>query len=217
MFKNEPRTTKTNGYANTTGSETVEGAASKAAADYGNTQEVQALIEASTPKKGEGYAYQDPLFTRVMCYEFPALIDRVIDKEGWSEVAAQELFLDLKGFLYLCGTKQQDAAHLSPPEVVDTIWHHYILHTKEYAKFCEDHFQAFIHHTPFTRSQKQKMVQGGSPRESVERTQDIAGRAFGKLSANWFALGYDRELGSLVVGYGNCSGSTNCQSDVPCC
>ena len=217
MLTTENPTTANANLASTSGVTASTKVATKPTQERVEAPEVQALIDAATPKDGKGDAYKDPLFAKVMSYEFPALIERVVDKEGWSEAVAQELFQDLKRFLYLCGTKKPGTAHLSPPELIDSIWHHYILHTKEYAKFCADHFQAFVHHTPFTRGQKQKMVGGGRPRESVERTQDAASQAFGQLSANWFAVGYDKKLGSLIVGYSECSGSTNCQSDVPCC
>lgn len=32
--------------------------------------------------------------------------------------------------------------------VVDDVWHEFILHTKEYAKFCEQYLGFFLHHVP---------------------------------------------------------------------
>lgn len=37
---------------------------------------------------------------------------------------------------------------LSPSKDVDEVWHAHILHTIEYAGFCQFHFGRFIHHVP---------------------------------------------------------------------
>jgi hypothetical protein len=40
-------------------------------------------------------------------------------------------------------------AHLSMPSVVvDDLWHEWVLHTREYADFCEAAFGRFLHHVP---------------------------------------------------------------------
>jgi hypothetical protein len=38
--------------------------------------------------------------------------------------------------------------HLSPSETVDTGWHAFILHTADYAEFCQRIAGRFIHHRP---------------------------------------------------------------------
>ncbi|MEO0794093.1 MAG: hypothetical protein AAFX93_02970 [Verrucomicrobiota bacterium] len=37
---------------------------------------------------------------------------------------------------------------LTPSLRVDLVWHEFILFTREYARFCEEQFGHFIHHTP---------------------------------------------------------------------
>lgn len=37
---------------------------------------------------------------------------------------------------------------LSPSKDVDEVWHTHILHTVDYADFCQLHFGRFIHHVP---------------------------------------------------------------------
>jgi hypothetical protein len=37
---------------------------------------------------------------------------------------------------------------VSPSEEIDAMWHHFILHTKEYAAWCQSSFGTFIHHNP---------------------------------------------------------------------
>ncbi|MBX2866783.1 hypothetical protein KTR10_02430 [Candidatus Kaiserbacteria bacterium] len=47
---------------------------------------------------------------------------------------------------YLITTHVGERAH--PNEDADIMWHAHILHTKDYARFCEEHFGKFLHHTP---------------------------------------------------------------------
>jgi hypothetical protein len=35
-----------------------------------------------------------------------------------------------------------------PSQVVDDLWHEFILYTREYSRFCQRAFGAFLHHTP---------------------------------------------------------------------
>ena len=97
MLTTENPTTTTTNLACTSGVTATTKVATKPSPEHVKPQNVQALIDAATPKDGKGDAYQDPLFAKVMSYEFPALIERVVDKEGWSEAVAQELFFDLFG------------------------------------------------------------------------------------------------------------------------
>lgn len=54
-----------------------------------------------------------------------------------------------------------DAVILSPPPVVDVIWHAHILFTKDYTNFCKDCIKDFIHHNP------------GGAYENIERQKRI--------------------------------------------
>lgn len=44
-----------------------------------------------------------------------------------------------------------------PSETVDEIWHEFILHTKDYALFCDKHLGKFLHHTPNQNIEKNKI------------------------------------------------------------
>jgi hypothetical protein len=64
--------------------------------------------------------------------------------------------------------------------VVDQAWHEFILFTKEYARFCKEYCDRFIHHQPadpFT-----EMKDFGAERR---RTRDFAEAVFAPLSASW--------------------------------
>ncbi|MFF3552524.1 hypothetical protein ACFYXL_03785 [Streptomyces tsukubensis] len=49
-------------------------------------------------------------------------------------------------FVYVVGSKQ--AYELAPSRLVDPGWHAFMLHTQEYADWCQKRFGFFIHHAP---------------------------------------------------------------------
>lgn len=179
---------------------------------------VMAMIGLSPAVPAVGSATRDPLFWQVMDYRFPPLLDRLCDKEGLGPDMAVKLFGDMLKFLYLCGTKSSTDGRFSPPEAIDIAWHHFLMFTREYARFCDVYFGQFIHHTPYTRSERVQMMASDNPRSSVQRSIDKAALLFGSLSPAWFAIGLDSESGMLLHGCADCSGSTNCGgNDPPCC
>jgi hypothetical protein len=125
----------------------------------------------------QGQQDLDVSLQAIMAFEFNPLVHRMIDKYGWSEVKAVQVFEDTKRFLYLCGISTDGS--LSPPEVVDDMWHNFILFTEDYLKFCKTHFGRFIHHRP---RQRDDALPTGNP---VRNTLIAATRVFGKLSSNW--------------------------------
>lgn len=112
----------------------------------------------------------------IMGYKNPALLRRLEEKEGMDKKQAQEVFEDMLRFLFLCGTNDLP---LGPSEKIDTAWHHFILFTREYQKFCERYFGRFIHHSP---AEVQKDFNGP---EIARRTMKKAQEAFHTLSSNW--------------------------------
>lgn len=113
----------------------------------------------------------------IMTYRHAGMIERFQDKLDLSISDATLLFDDVKRFLYLCAITE---GHLAPTKQIDEGWHHFILHTKDYAQFCERHFGRMIHHTPFTREQRKTSDGSG-----LTRTVAEARRIFGDLSLNW--------------------------------
>lgn len=49
-------------------------------------------------------------------------------------------------FLVYLGSGQQYVS--MPSQVVDDLWHEFILHTRNYQDFCQQAFGSFFHHTP---------------------------------------------------------------------
>jgi len=81
-------------------------------------------------------------------YENPEVVLRIIEKTDCSQRAAKKLFEDMKQFLARSAVSKVQSA---PSRRVDLAWHEFILFTKDYAKFCQDHFGRFIHHVPTPR------------------------------------------------------------------
>ncbi len=79
----------------------------------------------------------------------PALFDRltgrIVAEEGIAPPRAEQIMDQALAFLGACATTAQP---LSPSDEVDTGWHAFILHTRDYAKFCTAVAGRFIHHVP---------------------------------------------------------------------
>lgn len=136
----------------------------------------------------------------VMGYEHPQLIERLKQKEGLTHEEAEIVYQDMLRFLSLCGRRNSATKNmkLAPPESIDIAWHHFILFTEDYAKFCDKFFGRFIHHYPSPARER--------PTENLlEKTIALAEATFGSLSSNWLCPA------------GPCSGSTNCQSSTSDC
>ena len=63
--------------------------------------------------------------------------------EAFKRVRAYTQFLALKA-----ASLDIDATKLSPPELVDSVWHEHVLDTKHYAPACLSAFGHPIHHDP---------------------------------------------------------------------
>lgn len=74
------------------------------------------------------------------------VIARLVNVEKWTEKQAREACEQYKIFIYLC--KKHRPCVLPPSIDIDEVWHAHILHTKEYANFCDNVFGQFLHHDP---------------------------------------------------------------------
>ncbi len=83
--------------------------------------------------------------------EIPILLKKIepICKEY--NIVPEHLIQETVKFLNLVHLSKQK---ISPSHIVDLAWHEFILFTRFYAKFCEENFNRFIHHTPSASSTK---------------------------------------------------------------
>ena len=95
----------------------------------------------------------------VLAYRHPGVLARYVKDFGGDQGAAEELFIELMRWLYLCARATEPGGPgvrlQMYPEVlrIDDMWHVFLLHTRDYADFCARYFGRFIHHYPTPTAQ----------------------------------------------------------------
>jgi hypothetical protein len=77
---------------------------------------------------------------------FGKLTSRVMADDDLDRDAAERIVEQTLAFLVTCARCPD--VRLSPSEAVDAGWHAFILHTRDYAEFCDRVAGRFIHHRP---------------------------------------------------------------------
>jgi hypothetical protein len=77
---------------------------------------------------------------------FDRLVVRVMTDDHTDRQRAERITDQALAFLLACALNP--GAGLAPSEQVDAGWHAFLLHTREYATFCEQVAGRFIHHRP---------------------------------------------------------------------
>jgi len=75
----------------------------------------------------------------------PVLVDKLVKACAVDATEAPQALREVLRFLDLCAANGQP---LTPSPRVDDAWHEFVLCTRLYRDFCEDHFGRFIHHDP---------------------------------------------------------------------
>lgn len=90
----------------------------------------------------------------ILTYNNEDIISRFTDMYKVDDATAIEIFTETKKFLYLC----QLPKIFIPDEllIVDEMWHNFILFTKEYQIFCQQHFGRYFHHLPASKKEKEE-------------------------------------------------------------
>jgi hypothetical protein len=78
---------------------------------------------------------------------FGKLVDRVMRDEQVTEGYAERVIDQTLVFLIACAGNGS-GLKLSPSTPVDPGWHAFVLHTEDYAEFCQRVAGRFIHHRP---------------------------------------------------------------------
>lgn len=81
--------------------------------------------------------------------KFPDVVVKKF-KEAYPNASTHDVKYAFKAAEYFFNTCKRNKGKSipMPSEVVDDIWHSFILCTKEYQKFCKEHIGYFLHHTP---------------------------------------------------------------------
>jgi hypothetical protein len=77
---------------------------------------------------------------------FNRIVARVMTDNGDDQPTAERITEQALAFLAACATNPD--AGLAPSPEVDKGWHAFILHTADYAEFCDRVADRFIHHLP---------------------------------------------------------------------
>lgn len=78
-------------------------------------------------------------------YSNEALVRRYAERHEISLDSASRIFEETKKFLVIMAVMNTP---ISPSSALDEMWHHFILHTRDYAEFCQKYFGRFLHHNP---------------------------------------------------------------------
>ncbi len=99
-------------------------------------------------------------------YQFPESLDKKI-LSTYPNLSKDDLMLvkqELKHYFEI-KTAYNNQLFSMPSRVVDVAWHEFILHTRDYHKFCEQAFGHYFHHNPFSGEMSLQNL-----RESLLRT-----------------------------------------------
>jgi hypothetical protein len=97
---------------------------------------------------------------------FGMLAERVARDEQVDPELAVRVVDQALAFLGTCAVSDTP---LSPSQAVDPGWHAFLLHTHEYAAFCQRVARRFIHHVP--NDEDDPTTHGPAARAAIERTK----------------------------------------------
>ena len=80
-----------------------------------------------------------------LSYQNDVLVKRFSKRNNVPLKKAHHLFEEMKKFLIVCRILGEPC---SPSKDIDEMWHHFILHTRDYRDFCMTYLGKFIHHNP---------------------------------------------------------------------
>ncbi len=131
-------------------------------------------------------------------YEAPFLKARMVGTHFDSENEFDEAFSEFIKFMSIVKSSSAPVGMFS--KEVDSVWHEFIIHTKQYFEFCQDYFGRYIHHIP-TENTKDNRYK--TPTFESFKTQYE--KRFGQLSPLW------------ATNNGECWSTPGCSNDVSEC
>ena len=98
-------------------------------------------------------------------YKFaPALLKRVQKEHDYlSDEEMLKVARATKDYFLICHMAKGKMVAM-PSEIVDVLWHNFILFTREYEAFCEQGLGRFLHHVPVEAMSNQTQAQEGIKR-----------------------------------------------------
>jgi hypothetical protein len=142
-----------------------------------------------------------------------AVVERIAREHRVLRRTARRWFVELVRFLDAC---DEAALPLAPSKKVDRAWHEFVLHTRDYAAFCEERYGRFLHHDPYERPDKGAyertwvaLRQRGDGRPDRRIWPDPFGRTAygpGGGGGGGVGVGADGSDGGASCGGGGCGG-----------
>ncbi len=95
-------------------------------------------------------ALRPETLARVLQYKNTAVVNSFLQQNpGFTTARAELLFQDLRAWMWLAAqrkTQGKKTLLFGPLLALDSIWHVFILHTRDYMKFSEHYFGEYFHH-----------------------------------------------------------------------
>ncbi|MEW2507897.1 hypothetical protein AB0878_46290 [Amycolatopsis sp. NPDC047767] len=133
---------------------------------------------------------------------FATLTRRVVAEDHLDHQLAERIVDQALAFLAACA--DNNGGSLAPSEQVDLGWHAFVLHTRDYARFCDEVAGRFIHHVP---------TEPDDPDASGGTAHAVLSRTVAAIESAGFAV--DDDLWSCGP-TGTCTGCHNgCHNDPP--
>jgi hypothetical protein len=90
---------------------------------------------------------QTELLRRLERFEAPYLEEKLLEQRTFATSREyDDAFTKFKKYAALTQIQNGEVGMVS--KVVDSVWHQFILFTREYADFCNSHLGRFLHHQP---------------------------------------------------------------------
>lgn len=93
---------------------------------------------------------------RALAYENADVVHKFADHFGVADAEAELIFAEAKKWLWLNSLEDRPPlAVTSEIQVLDEMWHTFVLFTRDYSEYCQSRFGRYMHHKPTSRREKE--------------------------------------------------------------
>ena len=105
----------------------------------------------------------------------PSVFAKFMQETSANRETAEQAFRELHKFLAVSATSNGPCA---PSDIVDEFWHCFVLHTIDYAEYCQNAFGCFMHHVPSDDH--------SANLTAYARTRELLAKTFGNLDERFW-------------------------------
>ncbi len=127
-------------------------------------------------------------------YHNQSVVDRIAKE---NEISTEEAERWFEGALQFLEVASVAGSPVSPSLKIDEAWHAFILHTRDYAAYCQERFGRFIHHQP--------TGEGVDNRDNYLLARSLAEERFGDLDSEVWPV-KAKKVSACSDPDGECSG-----------